>query len=111
MKRMTSTLLGLALLATLATACGPLPPPGAVFVEIGPPPARYEVAPVQPGPEFIWVAGYWGWVGTEYQWMPGRWVERPQPRAHWVPGRWVRAHGRGRGYGGGWYWVEGRWDY
>ena len=111
MKRFASILAPL--MVAMAAACAPLPPPGvgAVFIEFGPPPPRYELVPVQPGPEFVWVAGFYAWEGGEYVWRPGHWVERPQPRAHWVPGRWVRAHGRGNGWGGGWYWVEGHWDY
>jgi hypothetical protein len=110
MKRMKSLIVLLVLSA--ATACVPIPPPGegAVFVEFGPPPPRYEEVPVQPGPEFVWVRGFWAWEGGQYAWRPGHWAARPQPRAHWVEGRWYRAHGRGRGNGGGWYFVEGHWE-
>jgi hypothetical protein len=91
---------GLALVAV--TACAPLPPPGAVFVRVGPPAYRAEVVGVAPGPGYAWVAGYWGWGRAAYYWIPGRWVARPYARARWEPGRW-------RHRGQGWYWVPGRW--
>ncbi len=84
-------------------ACAPLPPPGAMFVAVGPP-AYYqaEAIGVAPGPGYVFVRGYWEWGGAAYRWVPGRWEARPHPRARWEEGRWRRARG-------GWYWVPGRW--
>lgn len=74
-----------------------------VYVERRPPVQRVEVIGVAPGPEYVWVNGYWGWSGVEYVWVSGRWAMPPQRYAVWVPGRWERA--RGHGY----YYAEGHW--
>ncbi len=101
MRKLLHITSGAALVAL--AACVPLPPVGALFVQIGPPAyVEEEVVPVAPGPDYVWVAGYWAWSGTEYSWVPGSWVVRPYPYAAWEPGRW-RKHGRG------WYWNPGRW--
>ena len=97
----------LALSAALAAlaACAPLPgrmSVGLVYVDQAPPPRRVEVVPVHPGPEFVWIDGYWGWTDRAYAWVPGRWARPPRLRAHWVPGHWRREHR-------GWYWQPGRW--
>jgi hypothetical protein len=94
-------LAGGAALVALA-ACVPLPPAGAVFVRVGPPPYREEVIGVAPGPGFVWVRGYWQWGGSAYAWVPGRWVRPPYRHARWQAGHW--RHRRE-----GWYWVAGRW--
>lgn len=102
---------GMALVAALCAVCAVAgctvyvrpAPADAVFVMHEPPPPRYEVIVVRPGPTYIWVAGYWGWRSTDYVWIPGRWVVPPPNRGRkWSPGRWK--HERR-----GWYWVEGRW--
>jgi len=84
-------------------ACAPLPPPGAVFVAVAPPGYyRTEVVGVAPGPAYFYIRGYWDWGGNAYVWVPGRWAQRPYPRAVWVAPRWRRARG-------GWYREEGHW--
>jgi len=83
-------------------ACASNPPPGAIYVERRPPPARVEVIGVAPGPGFVWIGGFWRWGGAEYAWVPGRWAARERGFRSWSPGRW--RHGRR-----GWFWVEGRW--
>ncbi len=88
--------LGLALLLS----CAP-PPPGRVYVVRRPPPDRVEVIDAGPGPEYVYVRGYWRYDG-DYVWVPGRWVQLDRRYRQWVPGHW--AHDRH-----GWYWVEGRW--
>jgi len=96
------------LLATAAVvavgACVPLAPPGVLFIsaQFGPPPPRVEVIGYAPGPEFVWVRGFWTWDGATYLWVPGRWDRRPYPQAVWVPDRW-RRHSQG------WYREPGHW--
>ncbi|HEY2824432.1 MAG TPA: hypothetical protein VGI83_02705 [Gemmatimonadales bacterium] len=94
------------LLVTLLAACGPLPRPGVgvVWVRVGPPEPRREVIVERerPGPDFIWITGYYRWDGAAYAWAPGRWERRPHARATWVQGRWYHEHR-------GWYWVDGHW--
>lgn len=94
-----------AALFTVATACaGYVQPNGdVVWVRMGPPAPRYEVRSQAPGPDFIWISGYHRWNGAAYDWAPGRWERRPQPRSRWVEGRW--RHER-RGY----FYVEGHWQ-
>ena len=67
-----------------------------------PPPARVERETVAPGPNYVWTCGHWRWTGTDYVWIPGRWVVRPRPGATFVQGQWVRG-------AAGWVWLEGHW--
>ncbi len=87
---------------TFVAACGPPPPPGAVYVRVAPPPPLVEVVAVAPGPDFIWIRGYHRWDRAAYVWVPGGWERRPHARAVWVEGHW--RHSRH-----GWYWVPGHW--
>lgn len=104
---MTTTLRMLLAAAAVAglAACVPLAPPGALYIgaRFGPPAPRVEVIGVAPGPEFVWIRGYYSWYDRSYLWVPGRWARPPYPRAVWMPGRW--SHGSR-----GWYFTEGRWD-
>jgi hypothetical protein len=77
------------------------PPP--VVIEAPPPPRVYRVAP-RPGPEFVWVEGYWFPQGRRYSWHNGYWTRPPYAGAFWVEpyyargayvaGYWSGAHGR-----------------
>jgi len=75
--------------------------PEAVVVQEAPPPPQAEVVPVSPGPDYVWIDGYWAWNGR-WVWTPGRWKIRPHLRAVWAPGHWI--HGRH-----GWVWAPGHW--
>lgn len=77
------------------------PGPRVVVVEREPPPEPQEVIYACPGPEFIWVKGYWTWQGY-WVWTPGHWEQRPHPEAVWISGSWERRPG-------GWVWIGGRW--
>src|SRR5690348_15312469 len=94
----------LALAPALAGCVVERPPVAAeVVVPRRPPPPRPEVIPPRPRPAEIvaWRPGHWQWVGRDFVWMPGEWIERPRREARWTPGHWVE---RPRG----WVWVEGR---
>ena len=68
-------------------------------VRIGPPPApRAYVVPVQPGPGYAWVEGYWYPQGTRYVWKSGYWAKPPYRGAYWVSPYYAK----GRYYGGHW---------
>ena len=82
---------------TLMSACAG----GAVVVE-GPPPPRYGVVGVAPGPGFIWVEGFWDLRGSRWAWAPGRWVRPPRARTVWVAPEWRHEGSRWRFHKGYW---------
>jgi hypothetical protein len=77
-----------------------------IGIEIGapPPPRVVKVVPARPGPEFVWVEGYWYPVGGHWKWHEGYWTRPPYVGARWVPprhdgrqyfaGYWEGEHGR-----------------
>ena len=77
-----------------------------IGIVIGPPPPPrvVRVIPPTPGPEFIWVEGYWYPVGHHYKWHPGYWSRPPYAGARWIgprhdgerffEGHWDGDHGR-----------------
>jgi hypothetical protein len=83
----------------------PAPPPpemaDGTVVSDAPPALITEYIPAAPYPDYIWVAGFWGWRGGWY-WNGGHYAPRPFRGAAWVSGGWVHA-------GGGWAWHGGRW--
>jgi len=72
-----------------------------IGIRIGPPPPPrvVYVRPPVPGPEFLWVEGYWYPVGRQYRWHAGYWTRPPYPGAVWAMPR----------YDGGQY-FEGYWE-
>jgi hypothetical protein len=81
----------------------PAPPPvsAEVVVNEAPPAPPREMIVVAPGPDYVWVPGYYAWHGR-WVWMRGAWVVRPRPHAVWVSGHWApRAHG--------YVWTGGHW--
>jgi hypothetical protein len=74
-----------ALLVAFASGCvveaGSGPPPG-VAVSAPPPQPMTETRPPSPGPNDVWIAGYWHWTGMQYTWIPGHW-EVPRAGARW----------------------------
>jgi hypothetical protein len=83
----------LMLAGTFLGACAP--GYGAYYVQYAPPPPRYAVMGVAPGPGYAWTSGYWDWRGGNWGWVEGRWMRPPHRRAVWVPSEWRR---EGRGY-------------
>jgi hypothetical protein len=73
------------------------PPP----VMVAPPPPQDEVVGVAPAPGYVWIGGYWNWVGGQYLWVGGRWAAG-RPGFFWAPHHWVP-------YGRGWRLVPGHW--
>ena len=81
--------------------------PGDLHVRIvgdGPPARRHEIRIARPGPNHVWVGGYWHHRGTDWSWYDGRWVERPRRHARWIAPRYLRVRG-------GWRYVPGHWSY
>jgi hypothetical protein len=75
---------------------------GVYYAAVPPPPVRVEAFGPAPGPGYVWINGYWGWGGSAYAWVPGRYVRPPRARAVWVSPRWEQRGGRYR-------FREGRW--
>jgi len=73
----------------------PLPPGLHVRITTGAPPAvRHEVRAARPGPDYVWVAGYWADDGGHWAWIPGRWERTVEPGAYWIPARYIHtSHG------------------
>ncbi len=57
-----------------------------IGIRIGPPPPPrvVYVVPRQPGPEVVWIDGYWYVVKKHYRWHEGYWTRPPYVRARWV---------------------------
>src|SRR5215471_3756127 len=73
-----------------------------VNITVAPPPLPVYAQPVIPGPDYMWVPGYWAWGPAEYYWVPGTWVMAPAPGLLWTPGYW--------GWRDGFYvWNAGYW--
>lgn len=70
-----------------------------------PPPGYYEgtrpLTPVGYANPY-WVNSYYGWSGNSWQWVPGRWVNRPRANVVWVGGRYYTSGNR-------YYWRSGYW--
>jgi len=81
-------------------APAPAPMPQEQIVQTAPPPVIVEAAPA-PRPGFIWVGGYWGWVGGRHMWMPGHWIV-DRPGYMWIGPNWVHR-------GPGWRFEGGHW--
>src|SRR5438477_12274782 len=80
-----------------------------VGIRIGPPPPPrvVRVRPVSPGPEHVWIDGYWYPVGNRYRWHDGYWTRPAYPGARWVAPR----HDGERYNNGYWEGERGRRDH
>ena len=70
-----------------------------IGIRIGEPPApRAYRVPRQPGPDYMWIEGYWYPQGSRYVWHDGYWTRPPYEGAYWVAPYYVR----GRYFAGEW---------
>jgi hypothetical protein len=79
--------------------------PGDLHVRIvqeAPPPLRQEVVTERPGPNHMWIKGYWHHTGQAWGWSDGRWSEPPRAHAHWVAARYQKVRGGTRYSPGHW---------
>jgi hypothetical protein len=95
------------LLFAVLLVTAPIASPAQVYVGVsvtyGPPAIPIYAQPLCPGPDFIWVPGYWAWdPDFGYFWVPGMWVLAPFPGALWTPGYWAWNDGV-------FIWYEGYW--
>jgi hypothetical protein len=58
-----------------------------------PPPLRYEVVPVVPGPRYVWEPGHWVWNGRAYAWIGGHYIVRRAAYHEYVHGHWGERYG------------------
>ncbi len=96
-RKFRAFIMGFALSLVVASAANAY-----VVIRVAPPEPRHEVIITRPGPNHVWVPGYWRWSGREYAWVGGTWQLPPRPHAAWVPGHYRRVRG-------GHVWIEGRW--
>src|SRR5215471_19170385 len=75
-----------------------------IAISAPPPPRVVVVMPASPGPDYLWVEGYWYPVGNHYRWHEGYWTRPPYEGAHWVSPRYDRE----RYFGGHWEGFRGR---
>src|SRR5208283_4429256 len=55
-------------------------PTGPVVAEQAPPPPQAEVVPAVPGPDYVWLPGYWSiGVGGAWVWIGGHYALPPRP--------------------------------
>jgi hypothetical protein len=94
----------LILAATSLGGCVMTAAPGhyaSAVVTVAPPTPRVEVYGAPPVTGYVWLGGYWDWVGGRYVWHTGSWGPG-RPGYHWVSHTWVRV-------GGGWRMTQEHW--
>jgi hypothetical protein len=85
---MKSKLFAFALLAGSSLFAAPAVRIGVAIGAPPPPPVVRYVRPVAPGPNFVWIGGYYEPFGGAYRWREGYWAPRPYPRAVWIAPRY-----------------------
>jgi hypothetical protein len=80
-----------------------------IGVQIGPPPPPrvVRVQPVRPGPDYLWVEGYWYPVAGRYRWHDGYWSRPPYAGAQWF----APSHDGERYHEGYWEGNRGRFEH
>ena len=73
-----------------------------IIVTQAPPAPQQEVVLAQPGPQYVWLPGYWTWRNEQYQWMAGHWELPPSSRSVWTAPHWEREGNAYRFYEGSW---------
>jgi hypothetical protein len=96
-----ASMLALALLIGGETLSVPAQAAWGGVVVVAPPVPVVETVGPPPTPGYIWLGGYWDWVGGRHVWVPGHW-SAPRPGYRWVAHAWV--HGPE-----GWHLREGHW--
>jgi hypothetical protein len=112
MKEVKTTMrnfLGTVLLSALLLAGVPALAQVSLGIRIGPPPAprAYRVQPARPGPDYVWIDGYWYPVGGHYRWHEGYWTLPPYGGARWVGPRYEGS----QFYNGYWEGDRGRFEH
>ncbi len=100
MKR-TTWLLAVCATSTLGGFAIPASADVGIYLDVAPPPPRYEVVPA-PRAGFVWAPGVWEWRHRRHVWVNGHWI-RERHGMYWHPDRWEEREGR-------WAFERGRWD-
>ncbi len=76
-----------------------------ISVGFAPPALPVYEQPPLPGDGYVWTPGYWAWDDSyqDYYWVPGTWVEPPNPGYLWTPAYWSYDDG------GAYVFNEGYW--
>jgi hypothetical protein len=61
-----------------------------VVIDAPPPPPPHEVIIASPGPDFVWVGGYWDGSPGHYVWVAGHWDRPPHGHMRWSAPHWDR---------------------
>lgn len=102
---MKNILLTLVLLSAVSAIAADI----SIGIQIGapPPPRVLAVRPATPGPDWVWIDGYWYPVNGHYRWHAGYWTRPPYPGAVWVSPH----HDGQRYFAGFWQGDRGRMDH
>ena len=107
--RLTRIAASLAAAGAVLSACVVAPvapygayPAGGEVVAAAPPAPQVEVYGAPPVAGYIWIGGFWNWVGGRHVWVGGHW-EAPRPGYYWSPHRWVPV-------AGGYRLAPGHWE-
>jgi hypothetical protein len=62
-----------------------------ISVDAPPPPPRTEIIiGARPGPDYVWIGGYWDGEPGHYVWVSGHWDRPPHGHAEWSAPHWDR---------------------
>jgi hypothetical protein len=67
-----------------------------------PPAPPPEAVTAQPGPNYLWIPGYWTWQNNRYAWMAGHWEVPPTSTSVWHNPHWEPEGTAFRFYEGYW---------
>lgn len=70
-------------------------------VAVAPPAPQYEVVGPPPVVGYVWIGGFWNWVGGRHVWVQGHW-DAPRPGYRWAPHRWEQVPRGWRPHPGHW---------
>jgi hypothetical protein len=109
MKHMKTFLVTAILAAVFLSAGAPANAQVSIGIRIGPPPAPHvvRVVPARPGPDWVWIDGYWFADGKRWRWHGGYWTRAPYPGARWIGPR----YDGGQFFAGYWDGDRGRFDH
>src|SRR5580658_118365 len=70
-------------------------------ITTAPPAPQVEVYGAPPVAGYVWIGGYWNWVGGRHVWVGGHWAAGRAGYV-WAPHHWVQGRD-------GWHMAEGHW--